>query len=224
MMTTLETLRSKNPNLPFYSVLDPEFKRYGRIVDFDASALIDACEEAAVMPAEKKCLYVTDLPELEALPDFTRAKRELRGEGSCQLGCCWGYNTMLNCLEYHRSSEHNIAVSDMVVLLAAQQDMEGLDLPAGKIVAFFVPKGTTVELYATTLHYAPCQTSDAGFRDIIVLPRGTNLPLTQKRPEICDGRLLWAQDKWLVAHPEPTADVEAGAYPGLHGENFDIRY
>jgi hypothetical protein len=222
-MDTLQTLRAQNPRLPFYSVYDPEFRCFGRVVDFDASALIAQCEKAAAMP-DKGCLYVTDLPQLEALPDFERVKSELRGESDCQLGCCWGFNTMLGCLEYHRSSEHNIAVSDMAVLLAAQQDLEELDLPAGKIVGFFVPKGTTVELYATTLHYAPCQTNSAGFRDIIVLPRGTNQPLECKRPNSCDGRLLWARDKWLVAHPDSTADVDAGAYPGLHGENFDVKY
>jgi hypothetical protein len=222
-MNTLQTLREKNPNLPFYSVYDAEFARFGRVVPFDVSALTAACEKAAVMP-DSGVRYVPVLPELEALPAFEDVQRTLRGEAPCELGCCWGHSSALNCLEYHRSSEHNIAVSDLVVLLAAQQDMEGFDMPAGKIAGFFVPKGTTVELYATTLHYAPCQTTDEGFRDIIVLPRGTNEPLSGPRPEGGDGRLLWARDKWLVAHPDSRAEVAAGAYPGLHGENFVVRY
>lgn len=64
----------------------------------------------------------------------------LRGEGGCQIGCCWGYNTALNCMEYQRSSEHNIAVSDMVWLLAAQQDLEGFDLPEGKVTGILSPR------------------------------------------------------------------------------------
>ena len=136
------------------------------MIDFDAASLIEACEKAAVMP-ESGSRYVPDMPELEALPVFAEVKHTLRGEGGCQIGCCWGYNTRLNCLEYHRASEHNVAVSDLVLLLGRQQDMEGFDLPAGKIKAFFVPKGTTIEVYATTLHFCPCQVSDEGFRCIV---------------------------------------------------------
>ena len=220
---TLETLREKNPGLPFHSVFDPAFRKFGRVVDFDAKALITACEKAAAMPASG-CLYVTDMPELEAPALFGEAQRTLRGEGGCQIGCCWGFNSTLNCLEYHRASEHNIAVTDMVALLAPQQAMEGFDLPAGSVEGFFVPKGTTIEVYATTLHYAPCQTADSGFCSIVVLPRGTNRPLSNPRPEGGDGRLLWAKDKWLIAHPDNAADVQQGAYPGLHGVNYTVRY
>ncbi len=219
----LESLRQLNPGIPFYSVSDPAFRRYGRVIDFDVKALIETCEKAARMP-ESGSRYVPDMPALEALPDFARVKSALRGEGNCEVGCCWGYNSKLNCLEYHRASEHNIAVSDLVLLLGCRQDMEGNDLPAGKVTAFFVPKGTTIEVYATTLHFCPCQVSDAGFRCIVVLPRGTNHPLEQPRPESGEGRLLWAQDKWLIAHPENTGVVERGAYPGLHGENFEVKY
>ena len=222
-MDMLQNLRKKNPHISFYTVNDPEFHRFGRVIDFDASALIAECGRAAVMPASGS-RYVTVMPELEALPAFDGVRRVLRGEGAFQIGCCWGFNTKLNCLEYHRASEHNIAVTDLVLLLAAQQDMEGLDLPAGRIVGFFMPKGTTVEVYATSLHYCPCQTSDAGFSSIVVLPRGTNEPLKAARPEGGDGRLLWATDKWLIAHPDCADVIAKGAYPGLHGENFEIKY
>lgn len=223
-MSTLETLRSLNPGLPFYSVYDPEFRTFGRVIDFPAEKLISACEKAAVYP-ESGSRYVPVMPELEADPAmYGLVKRELRGEGSCEIGCCWGFNSTLNCLEYHRASEHNVAVTDFVLLLAHQPDMEGFDLPAGKVTAFFVPKGTTVEVYATTLHFAPCQTEDTGFRCIVILPRGTNEPLKEPKPEGADGRLLWAADKWLIAHEENKPVIARGAYPGLHGENYVIHY
>ena len=87
-MATLEQLRKRNPELPFHSVLDPEFRAFGRVIDFDASSLIEACEKAAVMPESGSC-YVPDMPELEALPVFAEVEHTLRGEGSCQIGCCW---------------------------------------------------------------------------------------------------------------------------------------
>ena len=167
--------------------------------------------------------YEPSLPALEALPDFARVQSDLRGEAPAQIGCCWGYNTRLGALEYHRASEHLIAVSDVVLLVAPQQAMEGFTLPAGQVRAFFVPQGATVEVYATTLHYAPCQTADTGFRAIIILPRGTNHPLTGPRPEGGDGPLLWAQDKWLIAHPSH-ASVSRGAFPGIAGEDIALAY
>ncbi|HNW87930.1 MAG TPA: DUF4867 family protein [Candidatus Limiplasma sp.] len=222
-MDKLSTLREKNPGLPFHSVNDSAFSRFGRVVDFDASALIAACQKAAQMP-NAGSQYVPDMPALETPELFHAVQHGLRGDGACQVGCCWGFNSALNCLEYHRAGEHNIAVTDMVVMLASQLDMVGLDLPEGKVEAFFVPAGTTIEFYATTLHYCPCHTEDSGFCSIVVLPRGTNHALTEPRPDGYDGRLLWAKDKWLIANPENRADVDAGAYPGLHGENFVIRY
>ena len=48
-MAILEQLRKLNPELPFYSVLDPEFRAYGRVIDFDAASLIETCEKAAVI-------------------------------------------------------------------------------------------------------------------------------------------------------------------------------
>lgn len=220
---TLEILRVKNPNIKVYSVYDPEFARYGRILDFPAESLIEVCERTAVMP-ETGSLYVRSMPELEKLEIFTSVQDTLCGGAPCQIGCCWGYNSHMNALEYHRSSEHNIAVSDMVLILADQREMVGLDLPSGKPVAVFVPRGTVIELYATSMHYCPCQVSSDGFRCIVILPYGTNSPWSRPRPQGADGVLLWSQNKWMIAHPENKWAVSHGGYPGLHGENFTIQY
>lgn len=220
----LTKLRALNPNLPFYSVQDPAFRRFGRVVDFPAPKWLAVCQEAAVMPPSGT-RYVPSMPELEEMTEeFCAAKHALRGEGSCQVGCCWGYNRFLNGLEYHRSSEHNIAVSDLVLLLADQRDLVGNDLPQGSVTAFYVPQGSVVELYATTLHFCPCQVRDDGFRCIVILPRGTNQPLEAPRMNHGEGRLLWAQDKWLVVHPLNQSALSKGAYAGIRGENVQVRY
>lgn len=222
MPDLLSRLQTLNSNLAIHSVHDREFRRFGRVVDFDAAGLIAAAEREA-MP-EAGCKYSPDLATLETANEFLRVQSELRGQGSCQIGLCWGYNRSLNCLEYHRSSEHNVAVTDLVLLLAGQQNLEGFDLPSGNISGFLVPQGTTIEVYATTLHFCPCQVADGGFRCIVILSRGTNLSLEDgPRPKIGDGRLLWAKDKWLIAHPT-APHVARGAYPGLHGENVTLQY
>ena len=224
ILSQLALLRKCNPELPFHSVSDPAFRPFGRVVDFDAAALIQACQESCPMPAGGVC-YERSIPALEALRSGDSVLRVLRGESDTEIGCCWGYNHRMDAPEYHRSSEHNIAVTDLVLLLAPQQAMEGFELDASCVQAFFVPAGTTVELYATTLHYAPCQANDGGFCSIVVLPRGTNAPLRYPAPaDDGDGRLLFARDKWLICHNENRELIDQGAYPGIHGANYEVKY
>ena len=131
-------------------------------------------------------------------------------------------NRKLNALEYHRDSEINIAVSDMVLLLAKEEEVEDdYTLDTSKVKAFFVPAGTMIEVYATTLHYAPCQTSDKGFRCVVVLPEGTNGELSHK-PENKSGeeKLLAAVNKWLIGHAE--GGLPEGSFIGLKGENTEV--
>lgn len=80
----------------------------------------------------------------------------------------------------------------------------------------------TAEIYADTLHYAPCQTSEEGFRCVVVLPRGTNEEL-EEMPVIRDGeeRLLAAKNKWLLGHPE--GGLPEGTWLGLKGENLTLQ-
>ena len=73
-----------------------------------------------------------------------------------------------------------------------------------------------------TLHYAPCEARPgAGFRVAIVLPRGTNTEKPAFSPENGEETLLWAKNKWLLAHPD-SPEAKMGAKIGLVGENIDI--
>jgi len=79
-----------------------------------------------------------------------------------------------------------------------------------------------VEVYATTLHYAPCHVSEAeGFRVAVVLPRGTNTAVPGAAPLNEEDRWLTARNKWLLAHSE-SSEAAQGAHIGLKGENIDI--
>lgn len=105
-------------------------------------------------------------------------------------------------------------------MLGCQQDIEEDDTyDTSKAEAFFVPAGTAVELYATTLHYAPCSAQEGGFRRVIVLPKGTNEALAFAPAHEGENRLLTAVNKWLIAHEE--AGIE-GAFCGLKGENLEV--
>ena len=138
------------------------------------------------------------------------------------MGYCNGHNTKLNCLEYHRDSELNLGTEDFILLVAGRADLENGRLDTGKVKAFLCPAGVMVEVYATTLHYAPCSAKKGqGFKVLIVLPEGTNGPKPEMAPLNDEDRTLWACNKWLLAHEE-SAEAKDGAAVLLHGENIDI--
>ena len=144
-----------------------------------------------------------------------------------QVGYCNGHNSKLNALEYHRSSEINVAATDAILMLGCQQDVEeDFTYDTSKVEAFLVPAGTAVEVYATTLHYAPCGVDGKGFQVAIVLPRGTNYPLTCGHAKVTEGAadqedcLITATNKWLIGHPQ--GGLDEGCFLGLKGKNLDI--
>lgn len=138
-----------------------------------------------------------------------------------QIGMVCGHNSTLNCLEYHRDSEVNVGAADFILLLAKQSEIENGMLDTSHIKAFRVPAGVFIEVYATTLHYAPCMASPEGFRTAVVLPRGTNTDKPEFTPVTDEDRRLRARNKWLLAHPD-SPEAASGAVIGLCGKNITV--
>ena len=203
------------------SVFDAGFASYGKVLTgYDVKELLQTLE--AVTPLPEGTAYVASQPELEALPIAKLLASNAYGGMPIQLGWCNGHNTKLNCLEYHRDSELNCGTTDFVLLLAKLDDLEDGALDTSKVRAFRVPAGVLVEVYATTLHYAPCNgAAGQGFRVLVVLPRGTNGPKPDITPVNDEDKTLWACNKWLLAHGE-SSEAAQGAPVLLHGENVDI--
>lgn len=194
-----------------------DFKPYGRVLKgYDFAELMKEMEKT---PLPDEVIYEPSDKELEKLEVCQVLSKSVFGCMDIQIGYCNGHNKLLNGLEYHRSSEINVAVTDMILLLGKEQDIEDdHTYDTQKVEAFLVPKGTAIEVYATTLHYAPCGMDGAGFRCVVVLPKGTNYPC--ERPELAtEDRLLAATNKWLIAHKD--AGIE-GAFCGLKGENLSV--
>ncbi|MBQ8510381.1 MAG: DUF4867 family protein [Clostridia bacterium] len=218
-MSKLTELKQKNPNLDFYCVCDMAFARYGCIVKQDFSALIEEAKKLPY-PAEGS-KYEASVPSFEALTDLRAVvKEELFGELEVQLGNCWGYNNKLNALEWHKNSEINVAVTDMVLLLAKLDDMEDGKLDSAKVKAFFVPQGTAIEVYADSLHYCPCQTSDEGFNSVVILPKDTNTALENKPAD----PLIFAKNKWIFCCEDNEELKAKGVAPLMYGENYTVNY
>lgn len=200
-------------------VTEESFRKYGKILEgYDFSELLKEMEHTEC--PEDAVIYVPSEEGLEALPAAKALEDRAYGGLPIQIGYCNGANHKLNAVEYHRSSEVDIAVNDLILLLGSQQDIEAdFSYDTEKIEAFLLPAGVGVELYATTLHYAPCSVGEASFRCVIVLPKGTNEELRYECVEVGEHRLLTAKNKWLIAHEE--AKIE-GAFCGLKGENVAV--
>ena len=199
-------------------VTDPAFNRYGKVVEGVCTRqLMEAMEKT---PLPDQVVYVASVPELERLPVYDDFSRVCYGGMPVQIGYCNGDNHHLNALEYHRDSEFNLACSDLILLIGHQQDIDlaSYTYDTAQVEAFLVPKGTLIEVYATTLHYAPVAV-DGRFRCVVVLPRGTNEPLPFKTTDQGEDKLLTHVNKWLIAHAE--AGIK-GAHIGLVGENITL--
>lgn len=204
------------------SVTDKAFCAYGRVVaELDFSKLVAALEK---MPCpEDSVVYVASEPLLEKLGVFEKLRDNIYGELPIQLGYCNGCNYLLNALEYHHSSELNIAGTDAILMLGKVQDLSPEHTyDTSKVELFRLPKGTAVELYATTLHYAPCNADGQNFRVGVVLPRGTNTELEAKHNGLGEDRLITAKNKWLIGHPEAAGMTKENCL-GLIGENISVK-
>lgn len=206
-----------------YTVHDVAFRPYGRVLALPVDDFVTAIRRRPTVEPANCTVYEPSVPEFETLPLFQQLQAECFGELPCEFGHCSGYNQKLNALEYHRSSEIDIAAIDLVLLVGSQQDidLETYQYDTQRVEAFFVPQGTAVELYATTLHFAPCGIGGAEFRCGVVLPRGTNAPLQTQPVSTGENRLLFAVNKWLLAHVESGLEQD-GAFIGLVGKNIKV--
>ena len=208
--------------MKIYSIYDEAFRPYGKVLEgYDTAALTAALENETPLP--EAVVYTAAEPALEKLPILAELSDRAYGGMPIQLGWCNGHNTKLNCLEYHRDSEINFGTKDFILLLGLEGEIgaDGL-FDTALTKAFLVPAGVMVEVYATALHYAPCEAKlGQGFKVLVALPRGTNTDKPAFTPKTREDTLLTARNKWLLAHEE-SDEAKGGAVVGLKGVNLDI--
>lgn len=203
--------------------MDKDFRAYGRVLDVDVTDFVTVINAHQSTP-KGEVVYEPSVDEFEQLPLYQDMQQQVYGDMPVEFGHCSGWNEKLNALEYHRSSEVDIAATDLVLMVGRQQDIdpESYTYDTDKVECFRVPAGTAVELYATTLHFAPCGIDGQEFRCGVVLPRHTNEPLPEGTVNSAgEDRLLFAANKWLIAHKESGLDKD-GAWMGLRGRNITL--
>jgi len=220
-MTILEQLQHKNPNLPLFSVTDPAFAPYGRILPCaDTAALSRAMEQTGIPESGNR--YVAGDPALEALDAIKEIGRTVYGGMPIQAGFCNGRGFTLNAEEYHKCSEVNYSTTGLVLLLALPEDVCNRTLDSRGVKGFYLPPETLVEIHPRVLHFAPCRIQNTGFNCLVVLERGTNAPLESVNTSAPgEEGLLWMRNKWLICHPD-SPQAEKGAFVGITGKNLTL--
>lgn len=215
----LEKLKSLNPEIEFYDVNDKEFASFGKIIkNLDTTEIIKVAKK--IPNPDNGSSYVPFCEEFEKLQIATEIKNECFGTLPTQIGYCWGHNTLMNATEWHTSSEINVAVTPLVLILGHIWDIEDSKIDSSKFKVFYLPAGTVVEVYSTTLHFCPCEAEENGFGCVVALPTDTNTDLSVKQ----ENSLLFRRNKWIIAHEENLALINRGVVPGITGENYKINY
>lgn len=216
----LEKLRLANPDLEILHVEDPQFVRYGAI------------HPTIRLPEMRKFLYGVERTEFEyyvpceerlmAMAEADQFKDDLFGQVPCQVGWYYGNCDRLNAVEYHKCSEVLYEYEPCVLILGLLWDLQGGRLDTASMKVFYVPANTCVELYATTLHFAPCKACSEPVMQIVAQSLGTNTPLLKPAQGTeAENRCLLQRNKWVLVHPEHAA-AEPNAVVGLEGKNIAV--
>lgn len=225
MNEILENLRVKNPHIQIHSVYDPEFNRFGEVLDvIEFGDLIKYLELHTTVPIVGN-EYVPHRAELGDIVSDISVIHNTFGMVPLEYGYVNGNNSKLNALEFHKSSEINVCVTPLVLLLAHIEDIDDSIFHSSKVTAFYIPQNTAIEVYSTTLHFSPCKVIDSGFKCAVILPYGTNMEfVSAKGNQGKYSKFLFKTNKWLLNHPENTRMVELNAISAIHGENIEIYY
>jgi hypothetical protein len=219
----LNQLRKLNPEIEINSIFDNSFNNYGKVIQGYAFSECIRIMQNRSIPAVGNT-YVACDNDLNNTTIARELFNNFYGSSPIQIGYCNGNSNKLNALEYHKCSEIDVAVTDLVLILGDIRDINQNRYLSSLTKIFYVPANTAIELYSTTLHFAPCKVSDSGYKSIIVLPEGTNKPLSKlPLPKNDEDMLLWMQNKWLIAHEE-SIPASKGAFAGIIGYNIEIKY
>lgn len=220
-MDIVSRLREKNPGLEIFSVFDPAFEAYGRVLDAAVDGDFSVRFAALPIPEEGN-RYEASVPELEQT-DFVKSIRHgVFGDMDIEAGYCNGRGHKLNALEYHKGSEVNYSATGLVLLLALPGQLHDGRLNSAEVKGFYLPPFVPVEIFPMILHFAPCRTGADGFNCLVILERGVNSPAekvdTSARGE---EKLLWMRGKWMICHAD-SPQARLGAYVGIFGENLTL--
>lgn len=220
----LDYLRQKNPSLKIFSVTDPCFNQFGKVLDMNDFIQVSKYINAKTSMPESGNLYVAHDEDFALSILNKDIYKDIYGDMPIEFGYVNGFNSQLNALEYHKSSEINVALSPLVLMLGHFEDIKEKHYDSSQLVAFYIPENTAIEIYPKILHFSPCKVLDSGFKCAVILPYGTNMNFIKPSSSYEENTYLFKTNKWLLSHQENKRMIELGAYIGLTGINYEIFY
>lgn len=196
------------------SIYDESFKKYGKIIDYPFNKTLEILK---TKPCLDRIIYRASDEELENTEEFDFVCKNMFGYMPIQFGYCSGHNKSVYCLEYHKCSEINIANEDFILVLGKIEDIIDGKYDSKDLEAFLVPSKTAVEIYSTTLHFAPCHVNQ-GFIMLVALIKGTNVGNVNSSFD----SMLYATNKWLLAREDSYEAKNKNAHIGLVGDLIRI--
>ena len=104
------------------SIYDKTFAKYGKIINYPF------IETLAILKTKEcpsnRVMYRASDEELESTNEFEFASKNLFGNMPIQFGFCSGHNKCVYCLEFHKSSEINVANEDFLLVLGKVEDIK----------------------------------------------------------------------------------------------------
>lgn len=221
-MSTLEDFQKKNPDYKILSIDDPDFKKYGKVyTKYDISEVKDYMDKNVKISSPNN-FYTPSNKDLEKIPAIQEMGKDIYAFMPIEAGECTGQSTNFSAIEYHQGSETNIMLTDVIMVLGQRStlDTNGEYSPSEDGQIFFVPAGTVVEFYSTTLHYAPIKVHDSGFSIIVILIKGSNeeLPADFKS----DNKRIVKQNKFQLVDPSRKDKIAIGVEVGLTGKLIEM--
>ena len=213
-----QALRAINKEYTIRSIHDQSFITFGRIIDDNIQEALEAVS-AIVQSSQDGNRYIPSVPSIEKLTSIQSLSQKVYGYMDVMAGLVIGHNEVLNGIEYHQCSEVILALTDYILVVGHRWDMKENTYDSSLCEIFYVPQGTIIECYATTLHYTPICVNDEGYQTICLLLRGTGDVLTDGPQSI-----LKRKNKWFIAHSQNFEKVQSGDYPGLLGKMIHIRH
>lgn len=215
----IDLLREKNRDFPIFPVSHDEFRTFGRVItDLDTAEIVKVA--ASIELPTEGSVYHPSNAAFENLSIASDIRNRYFGTLPTQVGYCFGHNTCLHATEWHCASEINVAVTPLVLFLGHVWDLENDRISSSRFTCFYLPKGTAVEIYATTLHFCPCEVQKEGFGCVVALPKGTNTDLDAPSND----RKLFRKNKWILAHDQNRKLIERGVPAGIDGTNYCLKY
>ncbi len=220
----LTLLREKNPSLKLYSVLDPSFQSFGKVLDMNDFIQLSKYMNTKTTMPETANVYVAHDADFALSITNKDIYKDIYGDMPIEFGYVNGFNSQLNALEYHKSSEINVALTPLVLMLGHVSDIKDKKYDSSHLIAFYVPQNTAIEIYPKVLHFSPCKVLDSGFKCAVILPYGTNMNFIRPVSSYEENLYLFKTNKWLLAHQENKRMIDLGAYIGVTGINYEIFY